>query len=359
MFFPHMTLNGEDVNNIVADCTIQHLNINANLNTSRLKADMMARIKKLNEQICFKVSRNFTSVNKAFLTLDQDHDGFIEPKDIVASYGAHITIEYADLVKVMEQSNSRKDGTGRLSYADFSRWMGNEIHNLASFIFRHDSKKNPVQDQYMKKQELAKGRDKKIAAQSIIKDEDVLDKLINKIRQQWNTVRKAFSDFNTDNDPYIDRDELIFFLEHWGFPLSDTQANIVFKFFDRDGDGQISYQDFVQSIGFEIHPGESFYFRQDMPNQLANKVATCDQEECWAPTSGTALFCLSHLKQNQAKVLKLYRNIYSKIRRKDPAAWNNFIGQLKRNANREDRSLIQIQEFLRVLAKFRLKLSDK
>jgi Ca2+-binding EF-hand superfamily protein len=52
-------------------------------------------------------------------------------------------------------------------------------------------------------------------------DDQLLDKLINKIRQQWNTVRKAFSDFNEDNDPYIDKDELVFFLEHWGFPLTE------------------------------------------------------------------------------------------------------------------------------------------
>ena len=48
---------------------------------------------------------------------------------------------------------------------------------------------------------------------------DVLQRLIVKIRQQWSTCRKAFKDFNEDNDPYIDKDELIFFLEHWGFPL--------------------------------------------------------------------------------------------------------------------------------------------
>ena len=49
---------------------------------------------------------------------------------------------------------------------------------------------------------------------------DILTKLIDKIRQQWGTVNKAFKDFNEDNDPYIDKDELIFFLEHWGFPLT-------------------------------------------------------------------------------------------------------------------------------------------
>lgn len=68
----------------------------------------------------------------------------------MALYGAHITIEYSDLLKIMESKNSRKDGSGMLSYADFSKWMGNEIHNLASFIFRHDSKRNPQYAQYLK-----------------------------------------------------------------------------------------------------------------------------------------------------------------------------------------------------------------
>ena len=76
------------------------------------------------------------------MTLDVDHDGWIEPSDIVAIYGSAISIDYADLVKVMESKSTRKDGTGRLNYSDFSLWMGNEIHNLAGFIFRHDSCRN-------------------------------------------------------------------------------------------------------------------------------------------------------------------------------------------------------------------------
>lgn len=127
---------------------------------------------------------------------------------------------------------------------------------------------------------------------------DILTKLIKKIRQQWSTVNKAFKDFNEDNDPYIDKKELIFFLEHWGFPLQEAQADIVFKFFDKDGDGQISYSDFVQSIGFEIHPGETLYFRQEHETALHAKDSACEQAECWAGVAGRMPFCLSHLKQN-------------------------------------------------------------
>jgi Ca2+-binding EF-hand superfamily protein len=35
--------------------------------------------------------------------------------------------------------------------------------------------------------------------------------------------------------------------------------------FDADGDGKISYSDFHKSIGSEIQPGETLYFRQDLP----------------------------------------------------------------------------------------------
>lgn len=202
-------------------------------------------------------------MNKAFLTIDQDHDGFIEPKDIVALYGSHITMEYADLIKIMESFNSKADGTGMLNYNNFSRWMGNEIHNLASFVFRHDSKKNPQYEMYLKEHEKKKGNDKRLAAAANLAHGDILIKLIDKIRQQWSTVRKAFKDFNEDNDPYIDKKELIYFLEHWGLPLNEEQQDVVFGFFDKDGDGQISYQDFVQSIGYEIHPSETLYFRQE------------------------------------------------------------------------------------------------
>ena len=174
-----------------------------------------------------------------------DHDGLVEPRDIVSMYGTHITIEYADLVKIMESVNSKADGSGRLNYNDFSRWMGNEIHNLASFIFRHDSKRNPDMEMYLKEQERRKGPDRAAAAATAMHQGDVLPKLIEKIRQRWATVRKAFKEFNEDNDPYIDRAELYAFLVHWGFPIDEAQTDTVFAFFDKDKDGRISYQDFV------------------------------------------------------------------------------------------------------------------
>ena len=55
--------------------------------------------------------------------------------------------------------------------------------------------------------------------------------------------------------------ELRYYFQHWGLTLSDEQFQAIFKKFDFDGDGKISYKDFHMTIGGEIHPGESLYFR--------------------------------------------------------------------------------------------------
>ena len=179
IFFPHHTLAGEDIH-VLDKKSINP--VKTAEQREKLSNDVQQRVRKLNEQICHKISSNFTSVNKAFLTIGQDHEGYVDPKDIVAMYGSHITIEYADLIKIMENVNSKADGTGRLNYNDFSRWMGNEIHNLASFIFRHDSKRNPQYEMFLKEQERSKGMDKRIAAADSMADGDIMLKLIDKIR---------------------------------------------------------------------------------------------------------------------------------------------------------------------------------
>jgi|TARA_B110001450_G_scaffold186873_1_gene174932 Ca2+-binding EF-hand superfamily protein len=56
---------------------------------------------------------------------------------------------------------------------------------------------------------------------------------------------------------------LKFYLDHWGFKLTDAEFKGVYDAIDYDKDGKISYSDFTKVIGSEIHPGESLYFRQD------------------------------------------------------------------------------------------------
>ena len=53
-------------------------------------------------------------------------------------------IPFEDLMKIMIDKSSKKDGSGQINYSDFSKWLGNSIHVTEGFYFRHDSKRNPV-----------------------------------------------------------------------------------------------------------------------------------------------------------------------------------------------------------------------
>jgi hypothetical protein len=50
-------------------------------------------------------------------------------------------MNYDDLKKLLIDKDTKK--IGKLSYTDFSRWMGTVIHQSEGFYFRHDSSKNP------------------------------------------------------------------------------------------------------------------------------------------------------------------------------------------------------------------------
>ncbi len=80
-------------------------------------------------------------MRKAFLTLDSDYDGIITVEDILKHFGNETDLNFNDLKKLMIDKDSKK--MGRLGYMDFSKWLGNAIHQSEGFYFRHDSVKNP------------------------------------------------------------------------------------------------------------------------------------------------------------------------------------------------------------------------
>jgi hypothetical protein len=89
-------------------------------------------------------------------------------------------------------------------------------------LFRHDSRKNPHYEKWFAESERVHGADKMAAAQSLWTEDTILMQLISKIKQQWKTTTKAFRNFNENNDLGIEKDELKFYLHHWGFLLTDS-----------------------------------------------------------------------------------------------------------------------------------------
>jgi len=100
------------------------------------------KLSKLEQYIKDKFANNWVSVRKAFLDLDTDYDGFVTVEDLLRFFGAeNKEFDFNDLRKLVVDKDSKK--LGKISYSDFSKWMGGVIHLSEGFYFRHDSQKNP------------------------------------------------------------------------------------------------------------------------------------------------------------------------------------------------------------------------
>ena len=100
-------------------------------------------------------------MRKAFLALDTDYDGYITVENVLRYLGNDRDLNLTDLKKLFKEKDS--SGIGRINYQDFSKWLGRTIHMAEGFMFRHDSLKNPDQEQNQIKHEKQKGEDKRKA----------------------------------------------------------------------------------------------------------------------------------------------------------------------------------------------------
>lgn len=86
--------------------------------------------------------------------------------------------------------------------------------------------------------------DKQQASDALLNTGDIEAKILEKIKFQWKTLRKAFMDLNVEKTGKISKKEFRFYLNFWGMNIQPNDFEKVFHKFDLDGDGVISYKDF-------------------------------------------------------------------------------------------------------------------
>lgn len=95
------------------------------------------------------------------MDLDSNKDGYIEIYDMLRYFGDE-NIDNLDLKKLFyekgrvlkkgsQKSNELVDSMVVLNCSDFTRWVGESIHQREGFYFRHDSIKNPKFEQHVQK----------------------------------------------------------------------------------------------------------------------------------------------------------------------------------------------------------------
>ena len=183
----------------------------------KLAQDRISQIEKI---LKIKLNSNYETVRRAFLALDADHDGLIAVEDFLRGFGEN-DLNFNDLRKLIESKSKDPANRGKLSYEDFSAWLGNSIHMSEGFYFRHDSIRNvPFEANEERKNRAIEDQIKRELSTG-----DIMDRVISKITVQWKTIRKAFSDINKDpgETGYISKSELKFYMDHWGFKLTEKE----------------------------------------------------------------------------------------------------------------------------------------
>jgi len=88
IFFPHVTIAGFDLK---PDIKVNH---GPDYDSEVWQLEMKKEMRALENKIRIKLKSDFTSVRKAFLELDNDRNGLIEPTEIIKMYGHIIDINY-------------------------------------------------------------------------------------------------------------------------------------------------------------------------------------------------------------------------------------------------------------------------
>lgn len=98
------------------------------------------------------------------------------------------------------------------------------------------------------------------------------------MKHQFKTLKKAFYELDRSRQGHITMDRLKIIIKDWGFEPKDKQLRSLFDWLDFDKDQKISFADLRNSIGLEILPQESFFFRQDTKDM---EKISCKYEDCW------------------------------------------------------------------------------
>ena len=116
----------------------------SSLLSGSLKSQKVAeQVKQLDITLKLKLATDFNSVRKAFLAIDDSHRGFISAETLAKYLGASKQKNFDfTLLEILIKLNTKGLKT-RINYNDFVSWLGNSIEPTDTFVFRHDSKKNP------------------------------------------------------------------------------------------------------------------------------------------------------------------------------------------------------------------------
>jgi len=201
------------------------------------------------------VSR-FKDMYKAFQYLDTDNSGFIGREELRRALNLwNIPVDnIEDLIEACDPNND-----GQISYNEFVDALARETVSDAAMGKRGlQSKEAMGVDAYeLLNEQLGHGKiknvkmdlEKGVIADTKLKTKDMVSLTSSAMTSRFTDMYKAFQYLDTDRSGLIGEKELRRALILWNIPINDIDALV--KACDQDGDGQISYNEFVDALARE------------------------------------------------------------------------------------------------------------
>ncbi|CDW77262.1 px domain containing protein [Stylonychia lemnae] len=245
-----------------------------------------------------KLSTYFSTSKQAYLTLKRSRDGLegdkLKLKDIQSYLQNQENEQNLSDIKFLRQLFKLRemivnDETEEIEFEPFRRWMGTSLERRENFYFRHDTQENPHFNQIVfqeganspKKmmnihplqrssstQHIRQNRanfNKNLTATS--QKNELLNDLIDKIKNKYNTISKAFSEMNyiKESQNAITKQSFGKVLVELGYFLDEETANELYSQFDVDKDGILNKNDFYKVMGQNMMPSIEDFQKIEIP----------------------------------------------------------------------------------------------
>ena len=223
--------------------------------------------------LCEKIYEKFPTIRNAFMSLDTDRGGTIgkrELKNILDDCCYSVPDDtFEAIYKVFDT-----DGDGDVSYKEFMDQVKNIVEpgdadesGLSNVLINKDSAAK------QKAGNLGVSQFKTQAGGRTHNSEEGLKFLQTKLREQTESVRKAFRILDNDQTGSVDATDLRRVLDNYCYKMNDEEFGKLMSTIDENQDGQVSYEEFMNKIGGEISfeaPGRT--------RALANRRASGGRE---------------------------------------------------------------------------------
>eukprot|EP00520_Triparma_pacifica_P017208 CAMPEP_0118661536 /NCGR_PEP_ID=MMETSP0785-20121206/16332_1 /TAXON_ID=91992 /ORGANISM="Bolidomonas pacifica, Strain CCMP 1866" /LENGTH=1313 /DNA_ID=CAMNT_0006554983 /DNA_START=25 /DNA_END=3962 /DNA_ORIENTATION=- len=202
--------------------------------------------------LCEKIYEKFPTIRNAFMSLDVDRGGTIgkkELKNILDDCCYTVPDDTFEAIYALFDT----DGDGDISYKEFMDQVknivepsDNEETGLSNILINRDHK------HAQRPGTLGVSQFKSAAGGMEHSGEEGLKFLQTKLREQTESVRRAFRLLDNDGSGSVGYEEMRKVLDNYCYKMNDEEFRKLMEILDIDQDGKVSYEEFMIKIGSEI-----------------------------------------------------------------------------------------------------------